>query len=307
MPEQAYTDAQLSDGTTLRFMGQLGPDEVRQKVSGYKTAKAARDIEANPPSGVTGPKINMQPSVWGSADADPQTVQRGRQLAGQQWPGMRGPTQFSDQGVPKFQQPTPQEDASDAAIVGSTLMTPFTGGSSLLARMGIMGGGAALGSTLAQKVHTGSVDPMQTAGDATMYGAAPELAGAAVGALGKGGSFLVKNRTRLGPTLLGGIGGAAERIPVGGPMAKGGLKGAMRAWKATAPALEAGSEITPRPDLVQQGGGRLVEEITGKPSGRLVLSPEEAQAEGQQLSLAKKLASQRGMQYAAGMRPSAPE
>jgi hypothetical protein len=60
MPEQPYTDAQLSDGTTLRFMGQLGPDEVKQRVGRYK---ATRQIAANPP-GVQRPKLKMQMEGW---------------------------------------------------------------------------------------------------------------------------------------------------------------------------------------------------------------------------------------------------
>jgi hypothetical protein len=44
-PEQ-FTDAQLSDGTTLRFKGQLGPDEVRAKVRAYREKQ-------NPPKPTT--------------------------------------------------------------------------------------------------------------------------------------------------------------------------------------------------------------------------------------------------------------
>jgi hypothetical protein len=45
MPDpQQYTDAQLSDGTTLRFIGQLGPDEVRQKVQGYRARNPQQSV-----------------------------------------------------------------------------------------------------------------------------------------------------------------------------------------------------------------------------------------------------------------------
>lgn len=40
-----------------------------------------------------------------------------------------------------------------------------------------------------------------------------------------------------------------------------------------------------------------------KPSGRLVLTPSEAQSEAGQMRNAKRMASQRGMQYAAGQKP----
>ena len=69
----------------------------------------------------------------------------------------------------------------------------------------------------------------------------------------------------------------------------------------------AGEEMeVSKPRLIQKMGGQPAENV-GTPSGRLVLSPEEAQAEGQQMSLAKKMASQRGMQYAAGMKPGNPQ
>jgi microcystin-dependent protein len=59
--------------------------------------------------------------------------------------------------------------------------------------------------------------------------------------------------------------------------------------------------------LIQKMGGKPVETITGslpKASGRLVLAPEEAQAEEQIQKIATRRASQRGMQYAAGMKPA---
>src|SRR5713101_7510615 len=69
MDEQQYTDAQLSDGRTLRFLGQLGPDEVRQKVQTFRTRESALGIEANPP-GVPRPRLKdalgtgMHESPW---------------------------------------------------------------------------------------------------------------------------------------------------------------------------------------------------------------------------------------------------
>ena len=43
-----YTDAQLADGTTLRFKGQLAPDEVKQKVSAYR-AKQGSQVNGQDP------------------------------------------------------------------------------------------------------------------------------------------------------------------------------------------------------------------------------------------------------------------
>jgi hypothetical protein len=65
----------------------------------------------------------------------------------------------------------------------------------------------------------------------------------------------------------------------------------------------AGEEIeVSKPRLIEQMGGQPAENI-GTPSSKTVLSPEEFQSRDQQMSLAKKMASQRGMQYAAGMKP----
>jgi hypothetical protein len=60
-------------------------------------------------------------------------------------------------------------------------------------------------------------------------------------------------------------------------------------------------------EIVPMNRGKQTEGIRGSvanPSGRLVLSPEEALAEQQMLDIAKRRASQNGLQYAAGMRPA---
>lgn len=56
---QQYTDAQLSDGRTLRFMGDLDPDTVRAKVQTFR----AKEAIANNPPPVPRPQVNMQPSM----------------------------------------------------------------------------------------------------------------------------------------------------------------------------------------------------------------------------------------------------
>src|ERR1700680_2210756 len=59
MPDpQQYTDAQLSDGTTLRFIGQLGPDEVRQKVQGYRARNPQQSIPKPPLPGALNPNFD---------------------------------------------------------------------------------------------------------------------------------------------------------------------------------------------------------------------------------------------------------
>lgn len=54
-----YTDAQLSDGTILRFNGQLNPDQVRAKVADYRAKQPG--IDAQMPKGPIAPQpINQQ-------------------------------------------------------------------------------------------------------------------------------------------------------------------------------------------------------------------------------------------------------
>jgi hypothetical protein len=106
---------------------------------------------------------------------------------------------------------------------------------------------------------------------------------------------------RLAGSAWAGAKGAAERIPIFGPVAKGGLRAAVRYWKNTAPAAEELESVGSQ-RLIETMGGKPVSAVT-KPSGRMVLSEAESQAETQQMKLAKKLAQQRGMQYAAGMKP----
>jgi len=60
-------------------------------------------------------------------------------------------------------------------------------------------------------------------------------------------------------------------------------------------------------EIVTMSRGTPKEGIRGSvanPSGRLVLSPEEALSEQQMLEIARRRASQNGLQYAAGMRPA---
>ncbi len=42
--EEQYTDAQLQDGTTLRFKGQLQPEEVKQKVADYRIKQKVSNL-----------------------------------------------------------------------------------------------------------------------------------------------------------------------------------------------------------------------------------------------------------------------
>ena len=66
MPDDQYTDAQLSDGTTLRFQGQLNPDQVRGKVQDYKLKTGAGMGAGNTldpatrPGGATNPIENAR-------------------------------------------------------------------------------------------------------------------------------------------------------------------------------------------------------------------------------------------------------
>jgi len=274
MPDsQQYTDAQLSDGTTLRFLGQLGPDEVRQKVQGYRANNPQLAVPKPPLPGALNPKFNpMEPSREETGGTSPR------------------------QGL---------LDAMRGPLMGAATVAPMmTGGASLPLKMLVSGvSGAAQDELLG-----GDTDEALTSG----------AIGAALPALGP------LANSRFGRGAIAGIKAGAGRVPFVGPPIRAGLRAAMQEWNPGpeveraitrqmvpeyAGELEEGESqaLTRRsPRLIQQMGGKPVETITAKPSGRVVLTPEEAQQEQQQLSLAKKIASQRGMQYAAGMRPTNP-
>lgn len=77
------------------------------------------------------------------------------------------------------------------------------------------------------------------------------------------------------------------------------------AGMAASSSPEAGAEAeTARPRLRDLISGETPEEVPDAPSGRFVLSPDEAAAQDQQMRLAQQMARQRGMQYAAGMKPN---
>jgi hypothetical protein len=66
MEQGQTTDAQLSDGTTLRFQGQLSPDEVKAKVAAYRSKQSG----SGPVSGgvTEGHNVTPQPEgFWHSA------------------------------------------------------------------------------------------------------------------------------------------------------------------------------------------------------------------------------------------------
>jgi hypothetical protein len=267
MPDpQQYTDAQLSDGRTLRFLGQLGPDEVRQKVQGFRQNETAR----NPSSAV--PKPPLPGALNPSFQYDPERKGSGEIGGG---PTMRQSLVDSVRGP---------------ALGVATVAPMATGGLSVPLQMGVSG----LAGAAQDKLLGGDNDEALTSG----------VIGAALPAIGPA------LNSRVGQTLWGAVKGTAGRVPVIGPMGRGAIRGGLKAWRASAPALEAGTseaiESSAPRTLIQQMGGKPVEAITDRPSGRLVLSPEEAASETRQLSLAKKIASQRGMQYAAGMKPMPP-
>lgn len=277
------------------------PDKGASK---YEIEPPSRpDFSKNPPP-AAGPHVDMQPSAMGSVGSiPPDMAQKGRVAAGKAYGGVStGRATYSNDmsdPQPKYPIPTPQQDASNAAIVGTTLSAPFTGGLPLLSRVGLMGAGAATGSGAAQLADTGKLDANQTAGDASQIGALPELGLSGLGTL-------TRNSDKILPTALGALKGGAEKIPIAGPIASGAIRGGLKAYRAASVIPEEAGEAmqlsAPRNMIPSEAPA--IESIPDKPSGRLILSPEEAQAETQQMRLAKKLASQRGMQYAAGQRPS---
>jgi hypothetical protein len=259
----------------------------------------------------------MQPSILGSAASLADTIPQGREAATKAYGGVStGRAKYSSNPSnpqPEYPAPTPAQDASNLALAGSTAAVPFTGGLSLLPRLGLMGFGAAAGSAGGQLWRNGKVDPNQTAGDITHYGVEPELAASA-------GLGFLRNAGRIGRTALAGTSAAAGRLPFVGAPLRAGLRAGMREWNELAPTYRDATALNKIPyagedaefPAVQGAAARPrllmgeTADAAAKPSGRLVLSPEEAQRETQQMLLAKRLASQRGMQYAAGQRPTNP-
>lgn len=223
MPDdQQYTDAQLSDGRTLRFQGQLGPDEIKQKVSAFRTREGAKNIQANPP-GVQRPSLKMQMSNWGTR---PDKIDNYSGPGA--WPNPYATTAAGNSTAYKAAVGVPVAGA--AAVMGGPLLAPVVAAHPKISTMAAI--------------------------EASHY-------------------------------LPGTLGRLARQIPTwAGAMAGGGGGGA---------ATEEGEAAGSTPSLADQ--------VRAQPSGRLVLDPAEAQAETQQMSLAKKMAQQRGMQYAAGQKP----
>jgi len=104
---QQYTDAQLSDGNTLRFLGQLGPDEVKQKVQNYRARQAVATIPPTGPQGQIGgikpPAPDMEPNP------DPLGLSR---LAGAP---AQGPDEYGASGFEHYQAPAISQLAAGAA------------------------------------------------------------------------------------------------------------------------------------------------------------------------------------------------
>ncbi len=304
---QQYTDAQLSDGRTLRFMGQLGPDEIRQKVSSFRTSEGARNIQASPP-GV--PRPSLRDAV-----------------------GMHESTMLGDPNIPGEYVHAPMPGASDGANMAEGLSDwdkasfgELGGGAADIGRGNVARGAhrmisgagaatlpampfvaAAAPVPLAKAVAGGYLGSKVGSTGAELLGATPDQADVAGDIGGIAGGYGA-NKVPLSRVMkMGGAfaRGAAENAPLIGKPLRGGLKAAVRSWRGSAPPVIEGDtpQLTSGGSLIQQMGGKPVETITEKPSGRLVLSPDEVQAETRQMTLAKKLASQRGMQYAAGMKP----
>ena len=300
----------------LKFPVDMGPDERNESIQRALLASGKA-----PPPGPRAPKIDMQPSILGStASMGPEGVAQGREAAGRSFPGIHGPTKFGENGLPAYQKPTVAEDASGAALVGATLTAPFTGGESLLTRLGLMGAGAGVGSGTAQLARTGTMEPNQTAGDIASYGVAPELAGSALGALAKNGS-----------RLLSAGGSAAKQLP----FIRAPLRAALRDWQATSPKNAnlapiyrdatvlnkipyAGEEAPVENGLQvyrdatklnvpyageEEGApigklGKASKSVT-TPASRFVLTPEEADAQARLEAIDKMRASKQGVRYAA--------
>jgi len=305
--DDQYTDAQLKDGTTIRFKGQLNPDQVKQKVSEYRARQSA-------------------PVPTGSAATD--FANSGGSYLMQQ-PG-ENYEQFQQRAIKAGQNTTPEQIAAEHE--SNKAKVPGTIGAALTA-------GAVSPVGLASAISA----PAATIG-AIGGGAIGEPVGRSI-VRGLGGGETAQNWGGLGGGLAGSVGGGMLGEPVQEGIGRllHTREGKITPAIPTLPAALGQSipkvldTVFPEPELEKIGRlqtqARRIDPYetaraqkaqgipVGKPSpfgppseegvpgglprssDRLVLLPSEARASNVLQDLATQRASQRGMQYAAGMRP----
>jgi hypothetical protein len=198
------------------------------EVEPTKEAQLSTAFAAHPP-GVPRPTLKMQMSPLGKGYEGPGAHDIPGSFEGHpenigEWP-MAGPGEMAG-GVKDIAQ-------GNIAKGGHRLISGA--GNTMLPMAPFMA--AAAPAATAKALAGGVVGGKIAEGGAEVLGATPEqtqLAGD-VGNIAGGVGAAEMPWGRVGRAALSGAGGAAERIPIVGPMTRGALRGAVRSWKATAP------------------------------------------------------------------------
>lgn len=334
MPDPQIETVQHPTLGPLKFPMDMGPDERNEAIDRAMMDKAKNPAASvqrpNPIASATDVYLPDNASNPGASEGAGLREGLGEYVDRSAGDVLRGGTNIAKGNIAKG-----THQILSGGMNATTPMLPFAaaGAPLAVARAGV---GGYAGSKLARGgAETLGATPDQADVASDVGGIAGGIAGAKSGPTLRGIAD-----SRIAKTTAGAIKGAAGRIPIVGPMGRGAIRGGLEAWKASGPeAIEAqpwrdatrmnlpyaGEEGGEEPgtqiwrDATRQNvpyageerglalGGKASEAIPAKPSGRLVLSPAEAQAEARQMAIAKRTASQRGMQYAAGIRPKALE
>jgi hypothetical protein len=273
------------------------------------------DFAQNPPSGVTGP------SRRGNQGQDMQQMETLGSLSRRMAGGIAGMFTSTPGAVSTDDLAGRPNSGQDVTQGLSNINQPGkrVRGTTQLLRAGVDAATPLMGPAVYEnpvgllKVMAGS-GVGQQAGQltASAFDASPdeqELAGYGGGLVGAMGASRISNPTavRLAKTGGGALWGGAKDVPV----LKGVIRGGIDAWNANAPpptgppTLESDTGLqVSNSNLVRRMGGVDPATISDRPSGRFVLGEGEWSANDQQMSLLKKMASQRGTQFAAGVRPA---
>jgi hypothetical protein len=190
--EDQYTDAQLQDGTTLRFKGQLTPDVVKQKVSDYKLKTGSGMMTPKAPAPQLPADAGAESPI-SSAHAQDASIMEATQKA--------HPVATSPKTIA----------TAAGGIIGGGIAGPTAGllTRSLATGLG-MGGGTSVG-----QAATGEnpIDPenLKESGKNALFGAGSEFG---LGLVGKGIGMAGEN-----PGLLRGMGRDAASKYVGKSLA----------------------------------------------------------------------------------------
>lgn len=119
--QQQYTDAQLSDGRTLRFLGDLNPDQVRAKVQDFRARESlTRPDLYGAPTGPMPGSPQTQPMQYGPEGLESSAETR-QYNAGAGLPGMTGNRPVTEKDlIPGLAVAAPA-----AAYMGGAAALPF--------------------------------------------------------------------------------------------------------------------------------------------------------------------------------------